>query len=616
MKITRFSGIIIGRIEASGFSVRGLELGPDRFSGIIITRQEWNSRNGGAAMKKALPVGIENFEDMRTNGYYYVDKTLFIKELLDLKGKVNLFTRPRRFGKTLNLSMLRYFFEDTGDAEKNAQNRELFDGLKIIGAGEPYVSQMGRYPVMNLTLKSAKQEDFETAYYTIQAEIANEFDRHRDIIEQGKEKLTEKEYGQYISIADEKADRKLLQSALKLFSKCMQKVTGRNTIILLDEYDVPLENAYFRGFYDKMVGFIRSLFESALKTNDSLQFAVITGCLRISKESIFTGLNHLRIISVLDRKYSEHFGFTELEVLQMMGYYGVEGRFPTMKEWYDGYAFGDTEVYNPWSVINFMFDLWADSNAFPRPYWINTSSNDIIKDMVARADRETKGQIEKLLEGGTLDIQVHEEVTYGDMHSNGENLWNFLYFTGYLTKESEYFKESAVFLRARIPNTEVKTIYQSTIMNWLKDRIKKEDFRGLYRAMEGGDAARMGEILTGQLFHTISFYDSAENFYHGFLAGILSQSEDYMVKSNRESGNGRSDIMVKSPSLRGRSFVLELKVSDSIDNLEEDAEKALQQIYDKKYMEELRAEGYKKIDCYGVAFYRKDCEVRFGEGQG
>ena len=402
---------------------------------------------------------------------------------------------------------------------------------------------------------------------------------------------------------------------MEFLSKCLYEATEEKTVILIDEYDVPLENAYFRGFYGEMVDFIRSVFESALKTNDHLQFAVITGCLCISKESIFTGLNHLNIISVLDKNYSEHFGFTEEEVLRMMSYYEVESRFPTMKEWYDGYLFGETEVYNPWSVIKFLFDLYSDVNAFPRPYWINTSSNDIIKDLIVRADRETKGQIETLLGGGMLEIQVHEEVTYGDMYSNGENLWNFLYFTGYLTKESEYFKESSIFLRARIPNIEVKTIYQNTILNWLKAAIKKEDFHDLYLAMEEGDAWKMTEILSGQLFRTISFYDSAENFYHGFLTGILSQSENYLVKSNRESGNGRADIMVKSPSLRGRSFILEVKVSEDINDLEDDAEKALGQIYDKKYAEELYAEGYKKVDCYGISFFRKDCEVRFGTGQ-
>lgn len=566
-------------------------------------------------MKKALPVGVENFEDLVKSEYYYVDKTMFIKEMLDLKGKVNLFTRPRRFGKTLNLSMLRYFFEDTGDKVKNEQNKELFRGMKITNAGEKYTEQMGVYPVINLTLKSAKQEDFENAYYTMQVEIASEFDRHRSVIETGREKLTQKEYEQYIRIADEEADEKQVRGSLKLFSRCMYKITGKNTVILIDEYDVPLENAYFRGFYEKMVIFIRSLFESALKTNDYLQFAVITGCLRISKESIFTGLNHLKIISILDQQYSEHFGFTESEVLQMMQYYGVESRFSTMKEWYNGYTFGDTRIYNPWSVINYMSDLNTKLTVFPRSYWINTSSNDIIKDLIVRADRETKSQIETLLRGDTLDIQVHEEVTYGDMYSNNENLWNFLYFTGYLTKEKEYFKESIIFLKVLIPNIEVKTIYQSTILNWMKGNIKKENFHDLYQAIEDGNEDKMRDILNSQLFQTISFFDSAENFYHGFLTGILSQSENYLVKSNRESGDGRSDITVKSPSLRGRSFVLELKVSDSVDNLEVDAERALQQIYDRNYMEELRTEGYRKIDCYGISFYRKDCEVRFGNGR-
>ena len=392
----------------------------------------------------------------------------------------------------------------------------------------------------------------------------------------------------------------------------MYKITGKKTVILIDEYDVPLENAYFRGFYGDMVDFLRSLFETALKTNHYLQFAVITGCLRISKESIFTGLNHLNIISILDRRYSEHFGFTEPEVRALMSCYGVESRFSTMKQWYDGYRFGELQVYNPWSVIKFLYDLDADINAFPRPYWINTSSNDIIKDLIVRADRETKGQIETLLGGGTLDIQVHEEITYEDMRSRGENLWNFLYFTGYLTKEGEYFKESSIFLRVRIPNTEVKTIYQNSILNWMRGMIEKEDFHDLYRAMEDGYAGKMRDILNGQLLRTISFFDNAENFYHGFLAGILSQSENYLVKSNRESGRGRSDIMVKSPSLRGRSFILEMKVSDNIDHLEEDAQKVLEQIQDKKYKEELRSEEYREIDCYGIAFYRKDCEVRFG----
>lgn len=561
-------------------------------------------------MKKALPIGIEDFKELVTDDYFYVDKTLFIKELLDLKGKVNLFTRPRRFGKTLNLSMIKYFFEDTGSQEKNAYHTSLFQGMKIMGAGSIYTDMMGKYPVVNLSLKSAKQDTFESAYFKLKEEIAEEFKRHAFILESDKFPESEKE--KFQEIAEGKAEYDVYSGALKFLSKCLHTVTGEETIFLLDEYDVPLENAYFAGFYDQMVGFIRSLFESALKTNPYLKFAVITGCLRISKESIFTGLNHLNIISVLDKRYSEHFGFTEVEVQQAMAYYERECRFTDMKEWYDGYLFGDTEVYNPWSVIKFLYDLGADVNAFPRPYWINTSSNDIIKNMITRADRETKGQIEMLLAGTPMDIQVHEEITYGDIYENGENLWNFLYFTGYLTKADEYFKDSAIHLKVRIPNAEVKTIYQNTILNWFRENIKKRDFRELYQAMEEGDAAKMGEILGEQLLSTISFYDSAENFYHGFLAGILSQSESYLVKSNRESGNGRSDLMVKSPSLRGRAFIIEVKVSDCIDALEADAQKAVDQIAERRYMEELRTEGYRNIDCYGISFFRKDCEVRYG----
>lgn len=562
-------------------------------------------------VKKALPIGVDDFGKLIDEGYYYVDKTMFIKELLDLKGKVNLFTRPRRFGKTINISMLRYFFEDTGKAKENEQNKNLFQGLKIMDADEAYLSCMGSYPVIDLTLKSAKQPTFSSAYNKIKVEIAEEFKRYSPILQ--SDKIADDDKNLFREIAGGRAGYDDYSGSLKFLSRCLYQATGKNVVILIDEYDVPLENAYFQGFYDEMAAFIRSLFELALKSSRYLQSAVITGCLRVSKESIFTGLNHLNIISVLDKKYSEHFGFTEAEVLQMMRYYGVESRFPTLREWYDGYTFGDVEIYNPWSVVKFMSDLYTDIHAFPRPYWINTSSNDIIKDLIEKADRETKSQIETLINGGTLDIQVHEEITYADMHDKGESLWNFLYFTGYLTKKEEYFKERYIFLKVRIPNTEVLTIYETTILNWLDRKIGREDFHDLYTAMEDGNADKMSDILSRQLFDTISFFDSAENFYHGFLAGILSQSQEYLVKSNRESGNGRSDIMVKSPSLRGRAFVIEIKVSGSIDDLETDARKALQQIGDKKYTEELRAEGYRRIDRYGIAFYRKDCEVQFGE---
>lgn len=562
-------------------------------------------------MKKALPIGVDNFEKLITERYYYVDKTLYIKELLDLKGKANLFTRPRRFGKTLNLSMLRYFFEDTGDVEKNRRNCQLFNGLNIMNAGDEYTGQMCQYPVINLTLKSAMQDTFESAYFKIKEEIAEEFRRHVSLIENSI--LSEKEKNTFRQLADGDAAYDEVSGSLKFLSRSLHSATGKKVIILIDEYDVPLENAYYAGFYEKMVSLMRSIFESSLKTNDFLQFAVITGCLRISKESIFTGLNHLNIISVLNRDYSEHFGFTENEVTEMLSYYGHLSRLDDMKEWYNGYSFGNTDIYNPWSVIKFIYDMNVDIHAFPRPYWANTSSNEIIKDMISRADGETRDQIEDLLAGKTMDIQVHEEITYADIDENGENLWNFLYFTGYLTKESEYFKESSIHLRAMIPNREVKTVYQNSILGWFRENIKKQNFNDLYKAMENGDSEKMSEILGEQLLSTISFYDSAENFYHGFLTGVLSQSNKYLVKSNRESGNGRSDIAIKSPSLRRKAFILEIKVSDCIENLNKDADIAIEQIYDKGYMNELYSEGYKNVACYGISFYRKDCEVHLGK---
>lgn len=563
-------------------------------------------------MKKALPIGVDDFKDIITNDYYYVDKTLFIKELLDLKGEAILFTRPRRFGKTLNMTMLQYYFEDTGNAAENQQNQQLFQNLKITHAGETYTRQMTQYPVITLTLKSAKQDTFASAYFKLKEEIAGEFKRHLFLLNTDSP-LLEEEKQLFQDIASGKADFDDYSGALKFLSNCLYQITGKKVIILIDEYDVPLENAYFCGFYDRMVSFIRSLFESALKTNKALNFAVITGCLRISKESIFTGLNHLNILSVLDKNYSEHFGFTENEVYKIMSYYGHEKRFTDMKQWYNGYSFGDTDIYNPWSVLKFTFDLNADKAAFPKPYWVNTSSNEIIKNMIYKADKKTQDEIENLINGGIINIPMHEEITYDDIDGDSENLWNFLFFTGYLTKRKAELENNQIILNAMIPNIEIKNVYENTIQKYFLDTIKKKDFHALYSAMENGNAAKMEEILAEQLMATISFHDSAENFYHSFLAGILSQSDKYSVKSNRETGNGRSDLMVKSPSLRGNAFILELKVSNSISDLEKDARLAVNQIYDKKYIDELRQEGYKNIRCYGISFYRKDCGVVDGD---
>lgn len=396
-----------------------------------------------------MPIGVDNFENLITDGYYYVYKTLFIKELSDLKGKVNLVTRPRRFGKTLNLSMIRYFFEDTGNLERNNHNASLFEGLKIMGVGDGCKEQMGTYQVINLTLKSASQNTFESAWYKIKEEIAEEFTRHIFLLE--AEALSEAEKQLFHEFADRKASYETYSDSLKFLSKCLCKATGQKIIILIDEYDVPLANSYSAGFYDEMVNFIRSLFESTFKANEYLQFAVIAGCLQISNETVFQGINNLNEISVMDKNYSEYFGFNEQEVRKALFYYEREARFSDMKEWYDGYLFGDTKVYNPWSVLKFLYDLNVDIDAFPRLYWISTSSNEIVKNMIACADEETKRQIEILLDGKSIDIQIQKDVSYKDMNENGEKLWNLLYFTGYLTAESKYSEESNIFVKVCIP---------------------------------------------------------------------------------------------------------------------------------------------------------------------
>lgn len=563
-------------------------------------------------LKKPLPIGVDDFGKLIQDGYYYVDKTLFIKELLDLRGEVNLFTRPRRFGKTLNMSMLQFFFEYVHDEKQQMANRELFDGMKIMSAGKKYTDTMGKYPVISITLKSTKQPTFESAFDKLKKEISEEFRRHSFV--EKNPCLTDTESRRFHEIMEEQASYDDYSDSLKFLSSCIHKVTGKKVIILIDEYDVPLENAYFRGFYDKMVDFIRSLFESGLKTNDNLEFSVITGCLRISKESIFTGLNHLNIISILDKKYAEHFGFLPEEVSQIADYYECGNRMDTVQKWYDGYSFGTKEIYNPWSVIKYMADLCVDNQAFPLPYWINTSSNDIIKQLVQYAGREEKEQIETLIAGGAIEVPVHEDITYDDMEKRGEALWNFLYFTGYLTKIEERFVESTgeVLLRLVIPNMEIRTVYERTIRQWFQKKLEQSDFHNLYKALEEGNAKGVQEMIDEQLKRSISFFDSAENFYHGFMTGVLNQSSQYHVKSNRESGDGRSDIMLVPVDMKRKAFVLELKVSDRFQNIEQDAQRAVEQIREKRYGEEPMEMGYDTVDIYGIAFYRKNCSVIYG----
>ena len=536
-----------------------------------------------------LPVGVENFEDLIQTGYYFVDKTLFIRELIDMKGKVNLFTRPRRFGK---------------------DNAELFQGMKIMDAGEEYLAHMGKYPVISISLKSMKQLTYDDAFYCLQEELAREFKRHDELLPR---LLYEEDREKYLRFIGRKAETKEYLDSLKFLSECLFQCYGRKAIILIDEYDVPLENAYFSGFYDKMVSVIRALFESALKTNDNLEFAVITGCLRISKESIFTGLNNLKIMSITSRTYAEHFGFTPEEVEQILRDYGLEDNLKIVKQWYDGYRFGESEVYNPWSVINYVDSCYHDKKAFAKPYWSNTSSNSIVKNLIEQADISLKQEIERLIEGGTIEKPIHEDITYDDMNSTQDNLWNFLFFTGYLKKISERQEGETIYMEMAIPNSEVRYVYKNAVLRWFEERTEKKELKPLYESLLNGKADELAEILSENLMETISFYDYQESYYHGFLAGMLKNIGNYIVQSNRESGNGRPDILVRYPSVRGKAVIIEIKVSKTYQGMEEKCDEALNQIEEQKYEEALRQEGYRDILKYGVAFYRKECMVKLAE---
>ena len=564
--------------------------------------------------KKPLPIGIDNFEKLIAREYYFVDKTLLIKDLLDNKADVNLFTRPRRFGKTLNMSMLQYYFEDRRDefTGKKIDNSYLFEGLNIKSEGEKYTKYIGKYPVINLSLKSAKQGSLDVAFQCIREEISNEFKRHKYIIESDVLK-TEKEH--FMKIVNNDKDMSLYITALKFLSDCLNKYHNEKVIILIDEYDVPLENAFFEGFYKEMISFIRSLFESALKTNPSLEFSVITGCLRISKESIFTGLNNLKIISILDDRYAEHFGFTDNEVIKICEDYNIQQKYETIKQWFNGYIFGETNVYNPWSVMQYVDDLKANINRLPKSYWANTSSNSIVKSLIERADDITKGEIEALIEGKTIEKPVHEDITYDDVYDNLDNLWNFMFFTGYFKKISERMDENTQesFVELAIPNLEVKYIFRTKILKWFNEKIKSENLSILYTSIINGEVDVFQKEVNRLLKKTISFNDAYENFYHGFMIGLLSHMDGYIVKSNRETGDGRCDIYIKPLSIFDKAVIIEMKVCDKPKELFTKPQDALQQIEDKKYAYELNESGYEDIIKYGMAFYRKDCLIKIKE---
>lgn len=565
--------------------------------------------------KKQIAIGVEDFKKIIDKDGYFVDKTLMIQSLIESQAMVTLFMRPRRFGKTLNQFMIRRFFEDerTRSGER-IDNGYLFDGLKVAACGEEVLQHQQQYPVIFLSLKSAKQPNFEEAYKKICRALAEEFRRHQYLLEGNS--LADDQKIMFQKIMAEQADYSAYNDALKFLSECLWQYHGKNTIILIDEYDVPLENAYLEGFYDRMIQFIRSLFESALKTNPYLEKSVITGCLRISKESIFTGLNNLETDSVLHTRYADSFGFTEDEVKAMLAYYDLAAELPEVKRWYDGYLFNETEIYNPWSILKYVNDRKDKVTKFALPYWSNTSSNSIVREMVGEADEMAKADLETLINDGTIEKPVHEDITYGDIHQSQDNLWNFLFFTGYLKKISERKDESGetLYLTMAIPNTEIKTIYKNSIAYWFEQRMKETDRSPLKHALETGDCEAAEDFINRQLADTISYYDYAENFYHGFMAGLLVNIGGYRVKSNRESGNGRPDIVMQTVQVRkGRVILLELKIADSIAEMEAACDRGLAQIEEQRYAEPFITEGYPEVKKYALSFCKKECMIKKAE---
>ena len=582
------------------------------FVGKDSIRRAWD-------MKK-IGIGYEEYKRFIDENMYYIDKTLLIRDVVEKGGEVTLFTRPRRFGKTLALSMLRTFFEKEYDSEGNVvDNRRYFEGKRIMEAPEAILSMMGRYPVIKLSLKSAKQPRYKAAVLQLRDEIISEFHRHsyirsstkldEDDIRMFNELSSGKSWDALKSEDDFKEEIDRYATALKTLSTCLKKHHGENVIVLIDEYDVPLENAYYEGFYKEMVGFIRSLFESVLKTNDALQFGVVTGCLRISKESIFTGLNHLKINSIRDASFAEGFGFTERETEAMLRDYGIAERIPEVKEWYNGYLFGDTEIYNPWSVIRYVDSIVVNKRKFPEPYWANTSSNAIIKDLVWQADEKMKRQLDVLISGGTIEKRIHEDITYDDIHESEDNLWNFLFFTGYMRKESERTDGEKIFLTMRIPNIEIRSIYRDQISAWFEKRVKETNKGELNKAVLTGDTEGIADYVSDLLAKSISVFDSGESFYHGFFLSLLYEVPGYAPRSNREEGHGRPDIVLYPDRPRDPAIIFEIKVRKKFSEMEDGLKEAYDQIIDRRYEDGILEDGYLGVKSYGICFCKKSCIV-------
>ncbi|WP_462365391.1 AAA family ATPase [Ruminococcus callidus] len=553
---------------------------------------------------KPLPIGVEDFKRLVDNEYYFIDKTLMIKELLENKETVNLFTRPRRFGKTLNMSMLQRFFEAT---EKS--NAYLFDGLKIAAYPE-YMAYQGQYPVISISLKSMKRASYQEAYFEYVKLLSDEFERHEIILQ--SDAVSEEDKLEFQKIKKRIAEPKEYNSAVKLLSKCLQKVYQKNVIILIDEYDVPLENAYHEGFYDDMTNLIRSCFESALKTNPSLEFAVLTGCLRVSRESIFTGLNNLKTYSITKNKFSQYFGFTQEEMQEILQTFSLEQYAETIAKWYDGYRFGLTEIYNPWSVLNCIDSYLQNDMVACEPYWSNTSSNRIVKQLIEESNERTKSMVEELINGTPIHTQIFEDVTYGTIDVNQDYIWSFLLFTGYLKIISCETIGDETYYDMVIPNVEIKSIYKNTIRSWFIDHINRDSRTDILESVIHADAEKLEDLLCTWLTNTISCFDEQENYYHGFVTGLVSGFNGYMVVSNRESGNGRFDLVVKQRSRWHHAAILEFKVVEKYNQMTKACEDALKQIEEKDYEASLRDEQYENIAKLGICFCQKRCRVKSG----
>ena len=555
-----------------------------------------------------LPVGVENFEEVRKNKFYYIDKTKLIEQLMETGGKVTLFTRPRRFGKTLNMSMLRAFFETGADAS-------LFEGLYIVENKALCDEYMGKYPVIFLSLKSVEGLTFEDARYRITELIGREAQRFAFLSESDKLSDNEKEqYKALIALQNGKysMDKDILISSIQIMSYLLYKHYEQKVVILIDEYDVPLDKAFENGYYREMVSLIRGFFGMALKTNDSLAFAVLTGCLRITKESIFTGLNNFKVLSILDPRFDEQFGFTDYEVKKILEDYDLASHFEETKEWYDGYHFGKADIYCPWDVINYVDQLKYDQTVGPQDFWSNSSGNAIVRRFIDKADVSTKNEIERLIAGESIEKDVAPELTYDEIDKNIQNLWSVLFTTGYLTHKG--CTESGKY-RLVIPNREVRNLFVKKIREWFSDVTKNdgETLDELCNAFVNKEEEKIEQIFGDYLWNTISIRDTAvarekkENFYHGILLGLLGYKSSWLIKSNAESGTGYSDILVEVPTNR-TGIVIELKYAENGD-LDAACEEALKQIREKDYVAKLKQDGMKNFIRYGIACFKKVCKV-------